>query len=226
MLPAVVMLAPSVALASAGFQDMAALRAQAAEHLLVVARQAYPDFLAQVETGKVDPRLRLAACPQPEFELTAGSTPHGQGHLAIRCREPVAWSFYLGYRITLVGEVLVARSPLPARSGLPPGSLELRRLTLSLPPGQYFQSPSQLRNSTLKRPLAAGQPVTLDSLRREPVIRAQQRVRLVVSGQGFQVSQEGTAQNAAHMGDPVSVKMPSGRVLKGVAEADGSVRVP
>lgn len=207
-------------------QDLDRLGREARVFLLAGIQAAHPGLTAQVETGPLDPRLRLPHCPTPEYTLTAGGTPHGSGSLAVRCTAPNPWTLYLGYRVTLTGEVLVARRPLPARAALQAADLELRRAELTRPPGHYFRLPDALRGSVLARAVAAGQPITLEVIRRQPAVRASQRVRLVSEGAGFQVSQEGTAQNAAYVGETVRVKMPSGRIIQGVAEADGSVRAP
>jgi flagella basal body P-ring formation protein FlgA len=41
----------------------------------------------------------------------------------------------------------------------------------------------------------------------------------------LRVSAEGIANNNAAAGEPVKVRMPGNRVVSGIAEADGSVRV-
>lgn len=207
-------------------QDPETLRALAAAYLHDAARAAHPGLEVQVRIGRIDPRLRLSHCPVPEFQLTAGSRLYGNGSLGVRCRDPLPWTLYVGYGIALSGEVLVARRPLPAGTALLAEDLEMRRMPLEQAPGNYFRAVEQLRGALTARALGAGQPVTVDSLKRRFVIRANQRVRLLVEGAGFQVSQEGTAQNAAYMGETVGVKMPSGRIIQGVAEADGSVRLP
>lgn len=207
-------------------QDPEALRALAAAHLRSASRAAHPGLDAQVRIGQLDPRLRLPHCPEPEFQLTTGSRLYGSGSLGVQCREPRPWTLYLGYGIALSGDVLVARRPLPAGTGLLAEDVETRRMPLDQAPGNYFRAAEQLRGALTARALGAGQAITVDALKRRFAIRANQRVRLLVEGAGFQVSQEGTAQNAAYMGEAVRVKMPSGRIIQGVAEADGSVRVP
>lgn len=211
---------------AARLQDLAVLRAQANEYLFTLAQAAYPTLSAEVRTGSLDPRLRLPHCPKPGFFLGAGNQPHGSGTLGIRCREPGQWTLYLTYKISLRGHVLVTKRPLPARQDLSSGEVELKLVTMEQPPGAYFTSLEQIRNVVTARPLDAGQPITLDVLKRSHVIRPNQRVRILAEGSGFQITQEGTAQNAAYMGDPVRVKMPSGRIIQGVADADGQVRIP
>jgi flagella basal body P-ring formation protein FlgA len=50
-------------------------------------------------------------------------------------------------------------------------------------------------------------------------------VRVVVEGSGFQVSQEGIAQNNAHAGETVKVKLDQKRFVQGTAQADGTIQV-
>lgn len=207
-------------------QDLDLLREQAGRYLLGLAGQAHPALEARVETGLLDPRLRLPLCPEPDFFLATGSRPHGSGSLGIRCREPEEWTLYLSYRIVLSGDILVAKRPLPARHGFQPSDVETRRMELTQAPGTYFRHPDQLRGTLAARPIAAGQAISLDVLKRRFAVLPNQRVRIVAEGRGFRISQEGTAQNAAYMGDTVRVKMPSGRIIQGVADSEGVVRIP
>jgi flagella basal body P-ring formation protein FlgA len=67
--------------------------------------------------------------------------------------------------------------------------------------------------------------LAIDMLRRPQVVRSGQRVRVVVEGSGFQVSQEGIAQNNAHAGETVKVKLDQKRFVQGTAQADGTIQV-
>ena len=217
-------LAASVALANP-VADHAALRLAAASHVEAVAQAAFPDAQVQVEIGSIDPRLILSPCPSPRFTLPAGAPPWGPGNLSVSCQAPKSWSVFLSYRISLRGPAWVARHPLPVGhvprlDDLIPGEVEYVGN-----PGRYPRDPTRLAGAALARPLAEGRPLTLDVLRVRPLVRAGQKVRVLVQGPTFQVAQEAVAQGQAGQGERVRVKTPSGRVIEGMVEADGSVRI-
>jgi flagella basal body P-ring formation protein FlgA len=211
--------------AASPWQDWDRLRRQAADYLLGQAKAGHPDATARVEMGVVDARLRFPACPAPQFFLPAGSKRWGSGNLGVRCEAPEPWSLYLGYQIQLRGPALVARRPLAARTPLAAADWETRDADYAGDPGSYPRDLGLFPEATLTRPVVAGTPLQIDMLRRPQVVRAGQRVRVVVAGAGFQVSQEGLAQNSAHAGDAVKVKLGDKRFVQGTAQADGSVRV-
>ncbi|MEW5788698.1 MAG: flagellar basal body P-ring formation chaperone FlgA [Pseudomonadota bacterium] len=204
-------------------QDFRVLREQAARWLEQQANTTWPETLAQAQVGPVDERLRLARCPSPRFFLPAGGKLWGNGSLGVRCAEPAPWSLYVGFRNAIQGPALVAPRPLPARHVPAPGELELRQVTYAQAPDRYPREvPDHAR---LSRALAAGQALLVDDLDMPEIIRAGARVRVVVQGSGFNVAQEGAALNSAGLGQPVRVKMPSGRIIQGVATRDGQVAV-
>lgn len=205
-------------------QDFQALRAAAARFVADRAALAYPGTRTEVEAGPIDARLQLPTCPQPEFALSAGSTLWGSGNLAVSCAAP-AWSLYLTYRTTIAGPALLTRRPLPA--GIAPGPTDLIKgeVEYAGDPDRYLRDPASLRGGALTRPLAKNSPITIDMLRILPTIRPGQRVRIVVEGQGFQISQEGIAQSQAGIGEALRLKIASGRFVQGTVQPDGTVRV-
>lgn len=214
---------PALALAGPT-HDLAAMRNEAALHLRELASQAFADARISVDIDAADPRLRLPHCGRLVFFLPAGSHPWGSGNLGVRCESP-AWSLYLTYRIRLRGPALVARQPLPANQALTGNEAITTDIEYTGDPRRYPRDPGMIRGTALIRPVTAGSPISIDMLRREPVIRAGQRVRIIVDGGGFLVGQEGIAQQQAFAGDSIRLKTTSGRQVQGVAQPDGTVRV-
>lgn len=219
------LLAALPAMASPPYQDWEGLRRSATAYLLQQAAEHYPETRAVVELGGIDPRLRFPHCPQPSFFLPTGQRAWGNGNLGVRCEAPEAWSLYLGYRLQLRGPALLATRPLAARAPLLAADWAIKDTDYDADPGAYPRDLTQYPGATLVRPVAAGTPLQIDMLRRPQVVRSGQRVRVLVSGTGFQVSQEGIAQNSAHAGENVKVKLADRRFVQGTAQADGSVRV-
>lgn len=211
--------------AADGRQDLTALRDGAAGFLRGESRSAHPDSEALVEVEPADPRLRLPRCQAPGYFLAPGSRPWGSGSVGVRCDRPSNWSLYLTYRIKLRGPALVARHPIPARQRLGLADLVLDTVEYTDDPGKYPRDPARLRGVVVTRAVPAGEPINIDMVRRLPLIRAGQRVRVLVEAPGFQISQEGIAQQQAGIGETIRLKTAQGRIIQGVVQPDGTVRV-
>ncbi len=211
------------AMAGPARQNFQTLRAQAGTWLEFQAMKAYPDAQARVRIGPVDDRLNLPPCPEPRFFLPQGGRAWGNGSLGVRCEGPAKWSLYLNFEGVLRGPALVATRAMPARTVPGSGDLELRLMDYQQDPDNYLRELPP--GSKLLRPLAAGQPVLLGALDRADVIRAGQKVLVVATGSGFNVAHEGTAVGRAAAGDSIKVKMPSGRIVQGIATREGQVAV-
>jgi flagella basal body P-ring formation protein FlgA len=189
------------------------------------AAQTWPGVAARAETSRVDDRLNLLACRDLQFSLPMGTRLGTKGSFGVECRSPTKWRIYLSYQMRLTGPALVARESLSARSVVGPDALEERLVDYEYPPSSYLVNPRLPAGTYVTRPLAAGQAVLADWLAHPPVISAGQRVRVQVEGGGFSVSQEGQALNNAAVGEVVRVKTLAGRILRGLAQEDGSVGV-
>jgi len=204
-------------------QDHQRLRAMAGAWLEQQARLDFPLARARVSIGPVDARLRLAACDAPHFFLSANATLWGRGTLGASCRGTASWTLYLSYESELRGPALVLNRPLPARSPLADSDVALREVVYTRSPDAY---PRELpANAHLARALAADQAIQVDWLMLPNVIRAGQNVRVRIRGAGFTVAQEGVALNAASPGDPVRARVPSGRIVHGIANSEGIVEL-
>jgi flagella basal body P-ring formation protein FlgA len=210
----------------APLQAWSDLRLRAERYLHDLATRDDAAIRAQVEIGAIDPRLRLPQCAQPVLFLPAGARPYGNGSLGVRCEDtPEPWTLCLTYRVSLHGPALVARWPLAARQMIKAGDLELREIAYDAPPGDYLRDAALLEGALTARPIPAGQALTVDRLVRSQTVRAGQRVKIWLSGRGFQVTQEGVALNGAKAGETVRVRTDSGKLVQGQATADGRVLI-
>lgn len=203
----------------------ARLRTDAETFLRARIATTYPEYRADVAIGGVDPRLRLASCPAPVHFLPSSSHLWGSGSLGIRCDTPHPWSLYLSYRVRLTGPSLVARHPLQGGQTLTARDVEDTQVEFNADPGSYLSRLEPSRDAQVRRSVPAGTPLTVSLLRYPPIIRPGQRVRVISEGRGFQIGQEGVAQNSAGVGEIVRLKTPSGRIVQGVAQTDATVRI-
>ena len=210
-------------LVQAAGKGMETMRAEAASWLSGQAEQRHPEAVVEVEIGPVDSRLRLGNCNSFKFFLPASARLWGGGSLRAMCTAPAQWNLYLSYQIRLTGPALTARRPLPARQLLAVDDVALGPVHYAQSPGSYLREIPQ--GATTLRPLSAGQAIMIHDLNLPNVIQAGARIRVRVNGSGFSVAQEGKALNAARAGGDVQVKMPSGRIVRGIATTTGEVEI-
>lgn len=202
------------------------LRLRAQRHLHDLATRDDATIRAHVEIGAIDPRVRLPRCTRLVFFLPAGVRLYGNGSLGVRCEDTAEpWTLYLTYRISLQGPALVTRWPLAARHHIKASDLELREIVYDAPPGDYLRDVSLLEGAMTAHPIPAGHALTADRLVRSQTVRAGQRVKMWLSGSGFQVTQEGVALNGAKAGETVRVRTDSGKIVQGEASTDGRVLI-
>jgi flagella basal body P-ring formation protein FlgA len=185
----------------------------------------YPDSTAEIVMGSVDERMNLPDCSSLNLFLSPGSHLWGTGSLGVRCDAPTSWSLYLTYRIHLKGPALLAMRPLPSHYAPMAQDLAKGEVEYKSDPGRYPRNTDSLHGSTLSMPIAKGTPITIDLLRVKPLIQSGQRVRILSDGPGFQVSQEGVAQQQAGVGDLLKLKLASGRYVQGLVQNDGTVYI-
>jgi flagellar basal body P-ring formation protein FlgA len=147
----------------------------------------------------------------------------GGGSVGVKCTGPASWNLYLSYQVRLRGPALVSQGPLPARHLLANEDLVLGQVRYEQDPGSYLQTLPA--GATTLRPLPAGQPLLIHDLGLPNVVEAGALVRVRVNGSGFSIAQEGKALNGAKAGASVRVKMPSGRIVRGLATASGEVEI-
>jgi flagella basal body P-ring formation protein FlgA len=84
---------------------------------------------------------------------------------------------------------------------------------------------SQLRSRVPVRAIEPGEPIGLSLLREVPAVAQGDPVKVVGRGQGFSVTTDAVALAAAPAGQPVRVKVESGKILTGTAREGRIVEV-
>jgi flagella basal body P-ring formation protein FlgA len=204
-------------------QDPAALRA-VAEHFLLAQAAGLPGEVS-VKVGAVDPRTALAGCPAPEAFLNPGARAWGKTTVGVRCTAPSSWTIYIQAQVNVKADYVAAAVPLAQGQPVEQGQLMLVKGDIAAMPNGIITDMAQAIGRTPTVSLAAGTPLRLDTLRSKPVVQQNQAVRLVLNGNGFNVSAEGRAIGTAGEGQVVQVRTPSGTVVSGTAKAGGMVEV-
>jgi flagella basal body P-ring formation protein FlgA len=223
LIPLLVQAAPQSASAVPARQDGNALRAVVEQFLL--AQAAGSPGEVSVKVGAVDPRTALAGCPAPEAFLNPGARAWGKTTVGVRCTAPSNWTIYIQAQVNVKADYVAAAVPLAQGQAVEGSQLMLVKGDIAAMPNGIITDMAQAIGRTPTVSLAAGTPLRLDTLRSKPVVQQNQAVRLVLNGNGFNVSAEGRAIGTAGEGQVVQVRTPSGTVVSGTAKAGGMVEV-
>jgi len=180
---------------------------------------------ASVVVAEPSRSSRLANCTALEAFQPEGSKKLGNTSVGVRCLASATWSIYLSARVNLVTQYLAAASNLRPGQKLGPGDMVAKTGDLANLPGDVIFTANQAIDHTLIFGVLAGTPVRTGMLRDPLVVQQGQSVRLVLAGNGFQVSAEAVALANAADGQAVKTKTVAGQVVSGVAESGGTVRV-
>jgi flagella basal body P-ring formation protein FlgA len=172
----------------------------------------------RIEVGAIDPRLNLAACPNPEAYLPPGGKAWGKTSVGVRCLAP-AWNIYVSANVHIEDDYLAAAVPLAQGQTIGPQDVTKVRGDLTLLPPGILTDPSQAVGQTATRSLPVGTPLRADTLRAKQAVAQGQVVRVVAGGAGFQVSGEGRALNNATDGQTIQVRTANGNVVSGIAQS-------
>lgn len=211
----------TASLAQAQWQDLAAVRKTAEDF----AREHTRGKAAEVIAGAPESRLRLSHCPR----LIAFAPPAvrwwGTASVGVRCETPSVWSLYVPVSIRIVDEVVVTTHAISTGQIIGQADVTLQRtdITHLLPAGVL--SIDQVLGRMAKTTIAGGMILREDQLRSSPLVLQGEAVRVAYAGNGFEIYSRGMALGPGGLGEAISVKAESGRLIKGVVRAKGSVVV-
>lgn len=211
-------------LADGQWQNLEAIQNGAAQFALQ--QTAAQPGSVTVTAGTLDPRLHLPACPAMEFFVPAGNRLWGNSNIGARCAAPSAWTVYVPVTVKITADIVFAARPLQSGQKLGEADILIKNDDLTQFASGVITDPRQALGKIVSLGVAAGYPLRLDMLRAPNVIQQGQSVKIVAKGPGFQVNAEGKALNNAAEGQVVSIRTPSGQVIKGTAREGGIVEVP
>jgi flagellar basal body P-ring formation protein FlgA len=178
-----------------------------------------------VETNAVDDRLRLPVCAEALDAQLQRAFVAGQGTVAVSCRSPKPWRLFVPVRVIEQVEVVVARRGLAAGDVLTAADVEARTLTSTSLPYDFISNPAQVIGLTVRRAVPAGTVLAPAALVHPELVERGALVTLVSGSGTIRVKSEGVALEGARVKERVRVRSQSGRIVEGVVEASGEVRV-
>ncbi len=196
--------------------------------LVLPAVQLPPGTTARVElqVGQLDPRLRLAPCQRIEPLLPPRAAAWGRMRIALRCVEgPKRWQVWLPVTVKVLAPALLPVRALPAGTVLAAEHLQTGEVDWAETAQAPLARAEQVLGRTLDRAWQPGRPLQPADLRQRHWFTAGDTVKLLARGSGFAVSGEAQALGPGIEGQPVRVRLGSGRVLTGRAVGERQVEV-
>lgn len=183
--------------------------------------------VGEVAMGRLDPRLRLAACSgKLEAFLPPGAREMGNTTVGVRCPTLAGWTLYLQARVMVQGQVLVTTQPLARGELLTEQNVRLVERDLASLPRGYFDDPQPVLGQQAKRHLAANtvlNPLLIESPR---LVRRGEQVTLITGSKGFSVRSMGQALTDGSSGEVIRIRTnDSRRVVEGRVQGPGVVNV-
>ncbi|HEY4371385.1 MAG TPA: flagellar basal body P-ring formation chaperone FlgA [Burkholderiales bacterium] len=173
----------------------------------------------EISIGTLDPRLKLSPCGRVEPYIPAGARLWGKSQLGLRCTEGSHWSVFLPVEVKVFGRALVATRPLPYGQPVGADDVRLEEVEFTKEPGMAISDARQLEGKTTARAITPGQVLRQEYFRTPPAIGAGDIVKVVYTGDGFNISTSGRAIGNAAEGQPVRVQTDAGRVVQGIARS-------
>ena len=181
---------------------------------------------AEVALGRLDPRLRLAACREVNAYIPAGTRLWGSTRVGLRCVEgPTPWNVYLPVTVHVFGPGLVAAAPLPAGHVLAQADLRAAEINLSEQRSPAVPDGRAVLGRTLAQPLSAGQALREAGLKSRQWFAPGDTVQVRAAGGGFAIVGSGEALTAGMDGQPVRVRTDNGKVLSGMPVGERVVEI-
>jgi flagella basal body P-ring formation protein FlgA len=179
----------------------------------------------EIEVGSLDPRLKLAPCERIEPYLPAGARAWGRTRIGLRCVQGARWNVALPVTVRVFAPALVAAQPLRAGTVLDATHLRSGEVDLAGADSPAVVDLSRVLGRPLARPLAPGQALHDNDLKKRQVFAVGDAVRVVAAGPGFAVSGEAVALTPGFEGQPVRLRSESGRTIHGVAVGERRAQV-
>jgi flagella basal body P-ring formation protein FlgA len=183
------------------------------------------DAATTVEAVAVDERLKLPKCSVPLDASLARAVQRGQGTVTVSCAGIDPWRLFVPVRVIEQVPVVVLRRSLRAGEVIGAADLETRPHASTGLPYDYLTDPMQAAGFTVRRTLPAGSVLTGAALEHPTVVERGALVTLVSGSGSVRVKSEGVALEPARLNQRIRVRSPSGRVVEGVVEASGEVRI-
>ena len=180
-----------------------------------------------IEVGRLDPRLRLAACSHPlDTYFSPGARNIGHTTVGVRCDGPKAWSLYVPLHIDRLVNVAVAVDNLPRGHAIGAADVHYEKRSLARLKRGYFSAKEGLIGKITTRAVSRGAPYTENMVKQAKLVKRGERVMLSLNNGTVAVRVAGTALRDGGRGERIPVRnLSSNRVIQGVVHEPGLVLI-
>ncbi len=203
---------------AAGWQSPESIRAAARAAAL-------QSGASDVEAVAVDERLKLPACDDALKTEMQRVIQRGSGTVAVSCVAPTPWRLFVPVRVAEQLPVVVLRRSVQPGEVLAADDLEVRQQASAALPFDYVGKPDLAVGQTVRRSQPSGAMLLASALEQPQGVERGELVTLIAANASIQVKAEGVALGPGRLKERVRVRSASGRVVEGVVEAPGQVRV-
>jgi flagella basal body P-ring formation protein FlgA len=180
----------------------------------------------EVLLGQLDRRLSLAPCQQVEPYLPPNTRLWGKSRLGLRCLQgAVKWNVFLPVTVRAWGPAWVIKGQVTPGTSLVAGDAMMVEVDWAEYNSPIVANAADWVGKSATRLLSTGQALRQDMLKAAQVFQTGAQVRVVASGQGFEISARAQALSAGVVGQPAMVRMDNGQVVSGTVSEDRTVRV-
>lgn len=213
--------------AVSGAGDLPALAQQWVDRSLAAQAAVQAEALRwQASVGAPDARLQLAPCRRVQPYLPAGSRLWGPSRVGLRCEDgPVRWNVFVPVQVKAIGSVWVLRRDVTPGVVLGDGDLVRAESDWAAEASPALARREEWLGMVATRTLTTGQVLRQHMVRAAVVFQAGAQVRVLVQGNGFQISAQGQALAPGQVGQPVRMRMDSGTFVTGTVLDARTVRV-
>jgi flagella basal body P-ring formation protein FlgA len=177
---------------------------------------------ATFKLGRFPHNLVLPACEAPRVAWTSGMAQSGNSFIDISCADPL-WRIRVSVQIAEPRMGLVFARAMQAGDMITADDIQQSPIADQSMGRDVLGDPAQVIGQTVGSSVSAGIWVRSFMVKPPVVVKMNQRVKVIISGDGFSVEAEGVATANAHAGEIVAVRMPNGGLIRGAVNADGSV---
>lgn len=210
--------AGSLTVRAAGWQLPDSIRAAARA-------EAQQTGAADVEAVAVDERLKLPECGDALKTEMQRVIQRGSGTVAVSCLGPTPWRLFVPVRVAEHLPVVVLRRNVQPGEVLTADDLDVRQQAAAGLPFDYVGKAELAVGQTVRRSQPVGAVLLASALEQPQGVERGALVTLIAGNTTVQVKAEGVALEPGRLKERVRVRSASGRVVEGVVEAPGQVRV-
>jgi len=199
-------------------------------------RKAAADFAAKkqpinqnstIETGHLDPRLRLNKCDQPLTVSPLGRRINAANMtVMVKCETSTPWTVYIPIKIKTYITIAIANRPLSRDTPITKSDISFEKREINRLSRSYFESPDNLIGRIPKRSLTKGSVISPRDLAIKKVISKGSRISILAKTGGITVRMPGLALSDAGTGDQIQVQnLSSKRNIQATVMGPGIVKV-